>query len=49
MYDLELVKEIFRQILWSAETITNRFESITLSQEFLASDTALEKLDVICM
>jgi len=49
MYDLELVKEIFRQILWSAETITKRFEPITSPQEFLTSDARLEKLDAICM
>jgi uncharacterized protein with HEPN domain len=49
MYDLELVKEILRQILWSAETISKRFEPITSPQEFLASDTTLEKLDAICM
>jgi uncharacterized protein with HEPN domain len=49
MYDLELVKEILRQILWSAETISKRFEPITLPQEFLTSDAGLEKLDAICM
>ena len=49
MYDLELVREILRQILWSAETISKRFEPITSPQEFLASDARLEKLDAICM
>jgi uncharacterized protein with HEPN domain len=49
MYDLELVREILRQILWSAETISKRFQPITSAQEFLASDAGLEKLDAICM
>jgi uncharacterized protein with HEPN domain len=49
MYDLELVREILRQILWSAETIAKRFEPITLPQDFLVSDAGLEKLDAICM
>jgi hypothetical protein len=29
MFDLELVREILGQILWSAETISKRFEPIT--------------------
>lgn len=49
MYDLALVREILRQILWSAETISRRFEPISSPQEFLASDAGLEKLDSICM
>ena len=49
MYDLELVIEILRQILWSAETIAKRFEPISLPQDFSASDAGLEKLDAICM
>jgi len=28
MYDIELVKEILHQILWSAQTIIKRFASI---------------------
>ena len=49
MYDLELVREILRQILWSAETIAKRFEPIRSPQEFVLSDAGLEKLDAICM
>lgn len=49
MYDVELSKEILRQILWSAETIARRFEPITSPEDFVASDAGLEKLDAICM
>ena len=49
MYDLELAKEILRQILWSAEIIVRRFEPITSPEDFLNSESGLEKLDAICM
>jgi uncharacterized protein with HEPN domain len=49
MYDPELVREILYQVLWSAETISKRFEPITSPQGFLGSDAGLEKLDAICM
>jgi len=49
MYDSELVKEILRQILWSAQTIAKRFASITSPEDFLLSEEGLEKLDAICM
>lgn len=49
MYDIELVKEILRQILWSAQTIAKRFAPITSPEEFVASESGLEKLDAICM
>ena len=49
MYDLDLIREILRQILWSAETIVKRFEPITSPQDFSDSDAGLEKLDAICM
>ena len=48
-YDLELVREILRQILWSAQTIARRFEPITSPNSFVASDEGLEKLDAISM
>jgi uncharacterized protein with HEPN domain len=49
MYDVELVREILSQVLWSAETISRRFKPITSPQDFLSSDAGLEKLDAICM
>jgi uncharacterized protein with HEPN domain len=48
-YDLELVREILRQILWSAQTIANRFEPIASPDDFIASEAGLEKLDAISM
>lgn len=49
MYDDELVKEILNQILESTQKITKRFEPINSPDDFLASETGLEKLDAICM
>ena len=49
MYDAGLVKEILNQILSSTQTILKRFEPINSPDDFLASDTGLEKLDAICM
>jgi len=49
MYDVELVKEILHQVLKSAQTIIKRFEPINSPEDFLVSDTGLEKLDAICM
>ena len=49
MYDIELVKEILRQVLWSAQTIGKRFAPIASPEDFVASESGLEKLDAICM
>ena len=49
MYDVELVKEILHQILKSAQTIIKRFEPINSPEDFMVSDTGLEKLAAICM
>jgi uncharacterized protein with HEPN domain len=49
MYDAELVREILRQILGSAETISRRFEAITAPEDFTSSESGREKLDAICM
>lgn len=48
-YDLELVREILRQMLWSAQTIAKRFEPIAAPGDFVASEEGLEKLDAISM
>lgn len=49
MCDIDLVKEILRQILWSTQTISKRFGPITSPEDFTASEAGLEKLDAICM
>lgn len=49
MYDKKLVREILRQILWSAHTIKQRFTPITSPEDFTASESGREKLDAICM
>lgn len=49
MYDAELVREILLQILKSTETLLKRFQYIRFADDFLTSDSGLEKLDAICM
>ena len=49
MYDLALVREILRQMLWSVQTVSKRFEPINSPDDFTASDDGLEKRDAICM
>lgn len=49
MYDVTLVKEILKQILWSSQTIASRFAPITSPDDFINSDRGREKLDAICM
>jgi len=34
MYDVELVREILSQVLWSAETTSKRFKPITSPRTF---------------
>lgn len=47
MYDLALVREILRQMLWSVQTVSKRFEPINSPDDFTASDDGLEKRDAI--
>ncbi|MEW6068417.1 MAG: HepT-like ribonuclease domain-containing protein [Nitrospirota bacterium] len=49
MYDKGLVISILKNILWSLDQITRRFQSIQSSEDFLRDDIGLEKLDSICM
>ena len=49
MYDIELVIEVFKNLDWSVDQITKRFQSIESSDDFLKDDIGLEKLDSICM
>ena len=49
MYDKDLILSIFKNITWSLEQITKRFQSILSSEDFLKDDAGFEKLDSICM
>lgn len=49
MFDKELVREILSQILTAANRIERRSADIGTSDDFLASDEGLDKLDAICM
>jgi len=49
MYDKELVVDILKNIVWSLDQITKRFQAIKSSDDFLKDDLGLEKLDSICM
>jgi uncharacterized protein with HEPN domain len=49
MSDRELVNEILSQILVAAGRIERRFASIGSSDDFLASEEGIDKLDGICM
>jgi len=49
MFDLELVKEILQRILGATRIVARRFASIASAEDFVKSETGLEKLDAICM
>lgn len=49
MFDVELTREILRQVLSAARTIAKRFAPIASAEDFLSSEAGLEKLDSICM
>ncbi len=49
MFEKELVVDILKNIVWSIEQITRRFQSIRASNDFIRDDPGLEKLDSICM
>lgn len=49
MYDKYLIVSILKNIAWSLEQITKRFQSIGSSKDFLKNDLGIEKLDSICM
>ena len=48
-YDRDLALKILSQILRSSQTIKNRFEPIHSAEDFVRSETGMEKLDAICM
>ncbi len=49
MYDKELVVDLLKNIVWSLEQISKRFQTIESSDDFIKDDIGLEKLDSICM
>ncbi len=49
MYDKELVTDILKNITWSLDQISKRFQGIRTSNDFTKDDRGLEKLDSICM
>lgn len=49
MYDVELVLEILCQILEAGKRIERRFSTVQNSDDFLANDDGLDRLDAICM
>jgi uncharacterized protein with HEPN domain len=49
MYDVELVREILRQILEACRRIERRFSTIRQADDLLANDDGLDRLDAICM
>ncbi|MFH7245004.1 MAG: DUF86 domain-containing protein [Spirulina sp.] len=49
MSDLELQREILRQILEAIDRIERRFEGIQSAGDFLAGDEGIDKLDGIAM
>ena len=49
MFDVELVREILKNIIWSVDQILLRSKEIESYEQFLRDDAGLEKLDSICM
>ena len=49
MSDVELIKEILRQVLGATRTIAKRFAPIVSAEDFVSSEAGLEKLDANCM
>jgi hypothetical protein len=47
MWDKEFVREVLVQALWSVRTVSRRFAPIHTPDDFIVSDTGLEKLDAI--
>jgi len=49
MYDRELATEILSQILKATQKVLRRFEPIQSPDDFVLSESGLEKFDAICM
>jgi uncharacterized protein with HEPN domain len=49
MFNVDLVKEVLRQILTATETIQKRIKTIKCPDDFLKNERSLDKLDALCM
>ena len=49
MYDIELVREVLRQIHEAGKRLERRFSTIQSPEDFLATEEGLDRLDAICM
>lgn len=49
MFNNELLISDINNIIWALDQISKRFQPIRSSDDFLADDDGLEKLDSICM
>jgi len=49
MFDKELVKDILLQVYEATQKILKRFEPIRSANDFINSESGMEKLDAICM
>ena len=49
MYDAELVLEILSQVHEACKRIERRFSPVRHSDDFLATDEGIDRLDAICM
>jgi len=49
MFDREFVLEILEQILEASQRVLKRFEPIRSVDDFMNSESGMEKLDAICM
>jgi uncharacterized protein with HEPN domain len=49
MFDKDLIVETMKNIAWSLEQISKRFQAINSSDDFVKDDIGTEKLDSICM
>jgi uncharacterized protein with HEPN domain len=49
MHNRELILEILEQIYGSIQKVIKRFEPIKSPNDFIDSDSGMEKLDAICM
>ena len=49
MFDIELVREVLRQIHEAGKRIERRFSTIRSPEDFLATEEGLDRLDAICM
>lgn len=49
MFDKDLIVETMKNIAWTLEQISKRFQAINSSDDFVKDDIGTEKLDSICM